>query len=770
MRSWMIGMLAGLLPVLLLPGLPGPWVCSPLIAFALVCLLGAGALPRFCCGLALGLALAIFHGQQLLERRITDVCVGAALGLTGEVSSLPRYTLFADGRSRQRFEFTVEALHPAGCAGPARVLLSYYGPARIVPGDRWMFPVKLSKPWGLANPGSFNLQSWYAQTGIDAVGSVSGGAGTKLTRQGTLASLPNRQRQVISERISALPFEAPVTAILAAVTVADKSGIDTSLWNLFQQFGINHLLVISGLHVGLVAAGAYLLGTLLQRSLLLAGCHVPWIPALLALICCCAYTALAGFSVATQRAMCMVCCFLLASVAGRYSSSGNNLLVAALVVLVINPLAALGSGFWLSFSAVAALLWLARWQRGRPGWLRLLWTHGFMSLVMLPLGAWWFGGSSLVAGAANFIMVPLIGTVVVPAALLAVLAMYLVPAVETPLWYLAAWPLQQVLPVAESLASNTDGWLYRQLPTALPDVALAAAGVLLLILPIPRSARALAAAMVLPLALAPGVAPRSARDDDVAALTSVTVLDVGQGTAVIVRAGDHTLVYDTGGGDPAGANMATSVLLPWLRKSGVAEIDTLIISHPDNDHSAGANTLLAAMDTTQVYYGGSRQALSRGSPCTAGKAWRWPGGQRFQFLSPAGAGGRSRNDDSCVLRIETGGHRLLLPGDVESGRERELVRYWGESLASDWLLVAHHGSRTSSSHALLKTVRPAIAVVSSGYANRFGHPHPDVVGRLRSMGALVLGTATGGALEFEFVPGQPPRFTSHRQRVRRFWM
>ena len=233
--------------------------------------------------------------------------------------------------------------------------------------------------------------------------------------------------------------------------------------------------------------------------------------------------------------------------------------------------------------------------------------------------------------------------------------------------------------------------------------------------------------MVLPLLLPPVAPARLVTDEEPAGRTRVTVLDVGQGTAVIIRSGDRTLVYDTGGGDPAGANMATTVLLPWLRRQGVNELDTLVISHPDNDHSAGAGTLLAALPVGRLYRGGQVPGLAGGRPCVAGQAWRWPGGQTFRFLSPAGSSTGSSNDNSCVLQIAAAGHRLLLAGDVESAVERDLVRYWGDALASDWLLVAHHGSRTSSTYALLKTVRPATAVISSGYANRFGHPHPDVV-------------------------------------------
>ena len=775
MRSWMIGLVLGILPVLLLPRLPGPQVPALVAAFGLLLLPGKGRAWRLCSGLALGFALALVHGQLLLERRLPDACVGQPLMLTGQVASLPRTSLFTDGRSRQRFEIAVAALVPQDCAGPERVLLSYYGPAKMIPGDRWTFPVKLARPWGLANPGSFNLQAWFAQTGIDAVGSVRGGAAAGLAvKHGTgsgLASLPDRLRQQISERIASLPVPFETGAVLRAITVADKSGIDASLWTLLQQFGINHLLVISGLHVGLVAGAAFLLGGTAQRLCLLAGWSVAGLPAALALFACCAYTALAGFSVATQRALCMLACFIVANLAGRHSTAGNNLLLAAVVVLALNPLAALGSGFWLSFAAVAALLWLAGWQRRRRAWSRVLWTHGFMSLVMLPLGAWWFGGSSVVAGLANLVMVPLVGLVVVPLALLAVISMYVLPWAELPLWRLAAWPLQHLMPVARGLAQN-NGWLYLPLPGALADVLLAALGILLLILPLPLQARVLAVLMVLPLLLPLDASARFPRTREPQGLTRVTVLDVGQGTAVVIRAGSRVLVYDTGGGDPAGANMVNSVVLPYLRQQGVTAVDTLVISHPDNDHSAGASSLQAAMAPARVYFGGDGAAIAGGQPCSAGQAWRWPGGQRFQFLSPAPTGtvvGHS-NDSSCVLQIDAAGHRLLLAGDVESGQERELVRYWGGHLASDWLLVAHHGSRTSTSWALLKTVQPAFAAVSSGYANRFGHPHPDVLERLRQAGTSVHDTATGGALEFEFAPGQPVKVLRRRQQHQRFWM
>jgi competence protein ComEC len=761
----MIGLVLGIAPVALLPDLPGVSVPLALVIAGLLLLRRLAWPFRFCSGLAIGCALAMINGHLLLYKRLPADCSLLPLGIAGQVASLPRISLMPDGTSRQRFEFAIDTLSPAHCRGPRRALLSYYGAQTMLPGERWHFDLALKKPWGLANPGSFNMQSWYAQSGIDVVGSVPAKGARRLTAGSRLSSWHHRLRLGISEHIAVLPYSPEVLAILRAITVADKSGIDSRLWSLLQQFGVNHLLVISGLHVGLVAGFGYLMGAPGVRLLRLAGLSVPWLPGILALLCCCFYSALAGFSLSTQRALCMLLCFILAALAGRSSGSANNLLLAAAMVLALNPLAVLGSGLWLSFGSVAALLWLVYWQRGRRRWQRLLLTHGFMSLVMVPMGAWWFGGSSLVAGPANLLMVPLVGMLVVPVALLAVVSKVALPAAEPLLWQLAAWPLEQLLPVAQGLAADGQGWLYRQWVSTLPEVLLAVLGVILIIMPAGLPFRFLATLLLLPLMM-PFVASSATNP----AHTAVTVLDVGQGTAVVVQAGNRALLYDTGGGDPAGSNMVTSVVLPFLRDQGIVALDILVVSHPDNDHSAGTATLLQSIPVTRFLYGGRSRHAHVGQPCVAGQGWHWPGGPSFQFLSPALEQSLSSNDSSCVMQIESAGYRLLLVGDIERVRELDLARYWGDQLRSDWLLVAHHGSRTSSSPAWLKTVRPSMAVLSSGYGNRFGHPHPLVVQRLMDTGSTIYSTADGGALRFDFVPGQVPTVQQYRQLHRRFWM
>jgi competence protein ComEC len=762
MRSWLSGTVLGILPVSLLPRLPDPWMVVAMAGCGLALLLRGGASRRFCSGLALGAGLALAHGHVLVRARLPEACVGQYVTVHATINSLPRRSVMRDGQLRHRFEVVPDEIRPLRCAGPRAILLSLYGEETLRPGDRWRFEARLRRPWGLSNPGSFNMQSWFAQSGIDAVGSIRSGSAELLEERASPWSIHHRLRRMVSLRLADLPVEVEVASMLQAVTVADKSGIDGELWSLLQQFGVNHLLVISGLHIALVAGAGYLLAWPVQRLSALAGRQIPWLPGLLALVLATAYAALAGFSVATQRALSMLVCFIVADLAGRRSGSADTLLLAAAVVLVLNPLAALGSGFWLSFGAVAALLWLSCWQRGAARPRRLLATHLFMALVMLPMGGWWFGGSSLVSALANLIMVPLVGSFVVPLALLgALLCLFGLPG-DLLVWKLAAWPLQQLLPAAMRLVDQSPAWLYYHLSPGLTAVLLAIPALALGAVPAGPRLKLFAVLLLLPLLL-----PAARREPG----TMVTVLDVGQGTAVVVMAGDRALLYDTGGGDPAGSNMASSVVLPYLRSRGITALDMLVVSHADQDHSAGMAAIHRAMPVRQLRVGPGIPALPpAGRVCRAGEAWRWPGGQSFRFLSPAVETGLPSNDGSCVLQVSIGAYRLLIPGDIERKRELALVRYWGPELRSDWLLAAHHGSATSSAPALVKTVRPATVVFSSGYANRFGHPHESVVRRFRRDEALLLSTAEMGALEFHIMPGQAPVIAARRALKRRFWM
>ncbi len=228
--------------------------------------------------------------------------------------------------------------------------------------------------------------------------------------------------------------------------------------------------------------------------------------------------------------------------------------------------------------------------------------------------------------------------------------------------------------------------------------------------------------------------------------------------------------YDTGGGNPSGANLAQSVVLPFLRSQGVRSVDSLVISHGDLDHSAGADEIGAAMPVAERWHGGVGVPPAGARRCRAGMAWRWDDDTRFQFLAPAGTGGLSSNNASCVLMIEANGRRVLLAGDIEASQERQLIRYWQRGLASDVLLVAHHGSRTSTTQSWLNRVGPQYAIINNAYGNRFGHPAAQVLQRLETPGTSVFHTARSGALEIVLQGEGPLPVAGERDGIKPWWL
>ncbi|MEH6609917.1 MAG: DNA internalization-related competence protein ComEC/Rec2 [Halioglobus sp.] len=764
MRSWIIGAVSAVIVCGWLPVLPPASVPLGLLLFTILAIFQFGWRASGLAGAAFGFALAYSHGSQILERRLDSGCEMQPQIVRGTVASLPRTSNIREDLRRQRFEFAVAEFFDDSCAGPKTLLLSYYGRKNIAPGDTLQLSAKLHQPWGLANPGSFNMQAWFAESGIDAVGTAGSLEPYALATGDVPFTGHHRLRLEISRAISANGFEPGVDAILRAITVADRSGLNASLWQLLQSYGVNHLVVISGLHIGLIGGLGYLLGSLLSRLVSLLSCHrlFSLLPEVCALVFALCYTSLAGFGLASQRALCMLACFCLASSVGRASSAWNNLLLAAVIVLAVNPLSALGSGFWLSFGAVACLLWLGMWRPQRSLPARLLMTHGYMSIAMVPLGGYWFGTASVVAGLANLVLVPLVTLILVPLTLMAAFLHVLGVGAADTLWHWAAVFIGLFLAPAQSIAEDHRDWLTILFYPQWPELLLAVTGLALLALPLGRAAAILVIALLLPLFLVDRKPPL--------AEPTLSVLDVGQGSAVVFQSGARTLVYDTGGGDPAGNNLAASVVLPFLRYFGVKELDTLIASHPDNDHSAGINTVLGQMPVARYLYGLPVPGVTGGRPCVAGKSWQWPTGERFQLLAPAGESGLTSNNASCVLLIEVRGVRLLLPGDVEASREKQLLAYWGATLDSDVLLAGHHGSRTSSTYGWLKYITPDTVVFSYGYANRFGHPHATILARTRVMGAKTHSTASDGAVILTFRPDGTVSGQLWRPTQQRYWM
>jgi competence protein ComEC len=284
-------------------------------------------------------------------------------------------------------------------------------------------------------------------------------------------------------------------------------------------------------------------------------------------------------------------------------------------------------------------------------------------------------------------------------------------------------------------------------------------GVALLLAPRGFPARWLGAVWLLPVFVVRPAAPAPGE-------LWFTLLDVGQGLSAVVRTAHHTLVYDTGARLSSRFDLGRAVLVPFLRHAGVDRVDTLIVSHADNDHIGGSRSLLAALPVSRVLTS-VPERFAVASPCQAGQRWEWDG-VRFELLHPAADSALTGNNHSCVLHIASRHGQLLLPGDIAARAERVLLREHAERLAAEVLVVPHHGSRSSSTGAFLDTVRPRLALLPVGYRNRYRHPDPGVVARYRERGIALADSSQGGAIHVRF-DDRGMRVERYRDTHRRYW-
>ncbi|MCQ4347882.1 DNA internalization-related competence protein ComEC/Rec2 [Pseudomonas stutzeri] len=718
MRLGLIALCAGLLALRLLPALPGTPVL--LAAGLLGGLLLFGRLRPL--GLfLLGLAWACASAQAALDDRLAAELDGRTLWLQGRVVGLPE-----QGEGVVRFQ--LEQAEARRAALPARLRLSWYGAPPLAAGEVWRLAVRLKRPRGLVNVHGFDYEAWLTARRIGASGTVK--AGERLAAGAGPAAWRDRLRAALL----ATPARGREGAV-AALVLGDGSGLSGADWQVLQATGTVHLLVISGQHVALLAGLLYALVVALFR-LGLWPRDRPWLPwaCVLALGGALGYGWLAGFEVPVQRACAMLAVVLLWRWRFRHLGAWLPLLAALALVLLIEPLASLQPGFWLSFGAVALLVWCFGARLGSArGWLVLPRVQWAMTLGLLPLLVALGLPVSLSGLLANLLAVPWVGVGVVPLALLGTLLLPL-PGVGAGLLWLAGLQLDGLFRLLALLAEQAPPWQFAAPPPwAVP---LGLGGALLLLLPRGVPLRLFGALLLLPL-LAP-LPPRIAEGQ-----AEVRVLDVGQGLAVLVRTARHSLLYDAG---PAlrGFDSGERVVLPALRGLGVARLDALLLSHADSDHAGGAPALLAALPVGRLL-AGEADALRLPRPvesCRDGERWRWDG---VGFTTWQWAQAGNGNDASCVLLVEALGERLLLTGDIGVAAERRLLAS-GRGLQAEWLLAPHHGSRSSSSAPFVAAVAPRAVLISRGWGNSFGHPHPGVLARYREAGAVVYDTAAQGAL------------------------
>lgn len=728
--------------------------------------------------LAVAFAAGFFYAAGRAEMRLADALPtaweGRDIQLTGVVATLPQFN-----ERGVRFDFDVEEVSTPGAQVPRRIQLFWFNragdadddahlsPARLHAGERWQLVVRLKRPHGTANPHGFDYEVFLLERGIRATGYIrkdpSNFRVTKTVyRPGYLIE---RARDDIAQRMRRTLADTPYGGVLIALAIGDQGAIAQDQWRVFTRTGVNHLMSISGLHVtlfsGLVFGAAYWAW---RRSARLTQRIPARKVALLAgVLGAAAYTLLTGFAVPAQRTFYMVTAAALATWSGRVTSPSRVLALALAVVVLLDPWAVLAAGFWLSFGAVALILYVSSHRLGRGRWLReaaqVQWA---VTLGLIPMLLVLFQQVSVVSPIANALAIPVVSFVVVPLTLAG-----------------AFLPLDFMLQVAHGVMSACMAGLtlLSELPAAVwqqhapPAWAVIGAGIGIVWVLAPRGfpARWVGAVAMLPVFAVAPPAPLSGTLD-------ATVLDVGQGLAVVLRTAHHAVLYDTGPGFGAEIDSGSRIILPYLRAAGISRLDGVIVSHEDNDHAGGAVSVLDGVPVNWLLSSlpeghGILNHAAHAIRCVAGQHWQWDG-VAFEVLHPAPADYAARrkgNDRGCVLKVSAGGQSMLIAADIEARAEREVLAESRDRLRASILIVPHHGSRTSSTTDFVAAVNPAWAVFTVGYRNRFGHPKPDVVARYAARGSGLLRSDTAGAIRFVLGLDGPVAPQEFRKQNPRYW-
>ena len=745
---WLNGWLLGAFTPLFWATVP-PVVSWPLIVALLFAVLAAIRLPVlrfFIAGLIGAIVLASMQFSTARGNTLAHHLQGQTLTIQGRVLGLP-----LTSPERTRFDFQVQNSGSGEIIGKRLRLNCYRCRFAIEPGQQWQFDVRLKQPNGFASWAAFDYERHLFRYQISATGYVRDNQNAQLLGKGRWSV--DQWRWWLRSRL--IPNEDEVSvgkAMLMALLIGDKSWLTHEQRQVFQVTGVSHLMAISGLHIGLVFLAAWgCIAFILNRvPKVYNAIPRPTLAGVLALAPALAYAALAGFAVSTQRALIMltvvVCCRLLA----RPVNLLKSLQLAAVAVLLIDPLSIFDYGFWLSFTAV---LVIALGQL-RFASLSLLTIQPLIWLGMMPMTLVFFGQVSLISPVVNLILVPVFCVLLIPASLLSLILLpvnsWSAVAVDLLDWifsgiYTVLWRISELSGVIWTPSSSIL-WM-----CLVP----------LLVLGTRHWAWLFKAGLIIVACALAWQPPTRIPAGDY----EITLLDVGQGLSMVIRTRSQVWVYDTGPAYRTGFNAADAVLIPYLRRLRVDHIDHLVISHADNDHIGGLPRVLKQFRVREIST--SRpDKVTGGQACFADQSWSIDQ-VTFSFISPDASTPDGSNNRSCVLLVDNGSVRTLITGDIEKQVESYLLEADAD-LRANIMLVPHQGSKTSSTPAFLNRINPSLALVAAGYRNHYGHPHPDVVARYRKRNIDLLSTIDSGSILLKI-----NRFgwSAHRFRVdnKRFW-
>ncbi|MFC7514308.1 DNA internalization-related competence protein ComEC/Rec2 [Herbaspirillum sp. GCM10030257] len=775
-----------------------------LISFVFTCKLDHVAVRVACCllgGAIAGFAWAGLYAHYHLSHDLPKEWEGRDVTLVGTIDSLP-----SSMEQGVRFNFAVErVVEPPDAAEaiPPRLALSWYTAFRaeelqavgkVLPGERWQLTVRLRRPHGNANPYGFDYEVWLLEQNLRATGYVRPDANTRHKNQRldtfvvSPRSIVERSRGWLRERIlDALP-DKDYAGVIVALVIGDQRAVNQSDWQVFNRSGVGHLISISGLHITMIAGLFSALVFSLWRRSFFTALDLPLLlpaqkAAALAGVCIAlTYVSLAGFGIPAQRTLYMLSVVALALWVGRISAVSHVLCAALGLVVLLDPWAVLWPGFWLSFGAVAILLYATvgraqsysmvqhtRTEKTFSSLKAASHTQYVVTIGLVPLTMLLFGQVSLISPVANAIAIPLVSFVVTP--------LSLAGSVLPSPW--SAWMLGCAHWIIESLAGVL-AWM-SAFPSAVwttplsswPAFMAALIGTLWMLAPRGWPVRWLGVAGLVPLLIARPTHPNDGQ-------AWVTAFDVGQGMALLIETPRKRLLYDTGPAFSSESDGGNRVILPYLKARGIDTLDAMIVSHSDNDHSGGALSILREINVKKLMSSlpANHSIVTQSSQhehCLAGQQWEWDG-MHFEMLHPSVENYDNAklkpNGRSCTLRIAIGSQSMLLAGDIEAPQETDLLRRRGEELRSTVLLAPHHGSGTSSTKAFLNAVQPRLALFQVGYRNRYHHPKTEVFERYAHLGIERVRSDDAGAVSIVFDGnrnGDAVTWKEYRKEHARYW-
>jgi len=795
MDKWLLMFFLGAILSLFLPIVPALFYIVLLLTAVLLLMLSKKLI--YVTGFLLGCAWILFNGfnyqhslqNNKLEKsnlhQSTHIITGEILTLqTNSKIDQPQETkinvvseIYSTFPNQQRFNIKVTHFDYIKLSQPFVVRLSWQLPnLNVKQGYKIRLKVKLKPAHGFANSGGFNYQIWLAYKNIVATGYVLNDEQNKLIE----SKKSFRQQQF--DRLKKLIPKHPLSSLISALALGERGEVSLTQWQILKATGTQHLIAISGLHLGLVASSLFIFIlfilkivplTLLKSTALtrqLTQVNGKYFAIFISLTITCYYAALSGFAIPTMRALLMLSLYWLSRMVGIKLSLKRWLLLVVFFVLLSTPMSILSASFWLSFYAVGIiflLLWRCFYKNIETKNTKFSKILVFikslvilqlgLSILLLPITLLFYHQLSLVTFFANILAVPWMSFTAIP---LSLCAMIIAPINEQ----LALWFLNRCLSSLDVIWQ----WLsfLAQQSWALQDIAKQP--ILLVSLLIIALAYGFFMQIkwryycyFMPLLLAVFL-NRFWLDST---FWQVTVLDVGHGLAVVIERDNHVIVYDTGAKYPSGFNLADVAILPFLQQKGINEIDKVIISHNDNDHLGGLAVLMKKIPIRTLIYNKELDGDVGQQHCLQGQRFIWQE-LTFEQLWPTAVVG-DNNDDSCIIRVSDGHFSVLFTGDASKKVEKILIKNKLD-ISANVLIASHHGSKSASSESFLKTVNPQYAVFSSGYLNRWHMPVDQVLLRYHRQGIKTYTTANVGMVQIN-VSSNNIRLSTYRDDYFPYW-